>query len=136
MAAQGFAIVLDTDGRVGDNEAVDVREAEEPANRVHHRVDRGGHQPALAEVRDVELDVCPLDADQRFEGTCLTPGEPTAQLAGVQRVGVSGVPRQVRHGSELGRRHRVGLERKKRCSGHQTASGDEVQPRHGAACTQ
>jgi hypothetical protein len=39
-------------------------------------------------VRDVELDVCPLDADQRFEGTCLTPGEPTAQLAGVQRVGV------------------------------------------------
>jgi hypothetical protein len=44
-------------GGVGDDQAVDVGEPEEPANRVHRGVDRGAHQPGLAEVPDAELDV-------------------------------------------------------------------------------
>jgi len=36
--------------RVGGDEAVDVGESEVPAHGVHHRVDRGVHQPALAET--------------------------------------------------------------------------------------
>jgi hypothetical protein len=50
-------------GRVGGDEAVDVGEPEEPADAVHHRVDRGDPQAGLAEVADVQLDVGTLDAD-------------------------------------------------------------------------
>jgi len=106
------------DGWVGDDQTVDVREPEEPADRVHHRVDRGGHQAALAEVADVQLDVGSLDPDQRVKTPPFTPGEPAAELVGVQRVGVSGVPGEVGDGSELGWRHLVGLERKQDCCGH------------------
>ena len=49
------------DRRVGDDQAVDVCEPEEAADRVHHRVHRGGHQSARAQVADVELEVRPLD---------------------------------------------------------------------------
>jgi hypothetical protein len=64
---------------------------------------------SLAEVADVELEVCPLDADQRVQCVDLAPGEPAAQLVGVQRVGVPGVVGQVRHGCQLGRRQRIEL---------------------------
>jgi hypothetical protein len=30
---------------------------------VHHRDDRGVHEPAIAELSDVELDMRPLDPD-------------------------------------------------------------------------
>ena len=36
------------DRRVGRDEAVDVREPEVPAHGVHHRDDRGVHQPSVA----------------------------------------------------------------------------------------
>ena len=39
------------DRRVGDDQTVDVRKPEEPADGVHHGVDREGHEAALAEVR-------------------------------------------------------------------------------------
>jgi hypothetical protein len=48
----------------------------------------------------------------------LAPGEPAAELVGVKRVGVPGVPGQVGHRGTLGRCHRIGLEQKKRRSGH------------------
>ena len=63
------------DGWVGDDQAVDVGEPEEATHGVHRGVDRGGHQPGLAEVSDVELDVCSLDSDQRVETVGLAPGE-------------------------------------------------------------
>lgn len=53
------------DGGVGGDEPVDVCVAEEAADAVHHRDHRGAHQPGLAEPADVELDVRPLDPDQR-----------------------------------------------------------------------
>ena len=102
------------DGGVGGDQPVDVGEPEEPPDGVHRGVDRGGHQPGLAEVADVELDVRALDPDQRVQGVGLAPAEPAAELVGVQGVGVPGVPGQVGHRGELGRGHRVGLERKKR----------------------
>jgi hypothetical protein len=72
------------DGRVGGDEAVDVGEPEEATDAVHHGVDRGDPQPAVAEVADVQLDVRALDPHQRVQGVGLTPGEPAAQLIGVQ----------------------------------------------------
>ncbi len=83
------------DGWVGDDQTVDVREPEEPADRLHHRVDRGSHETAFAEVADVQLDVGPLDPDQRVKTPLLTPDEPAAELVGVQRVGVPGIPGEV-----------------------------------------
>ena len=97
------------DGRVAGDQAVDVGEAEEPADSVHHRVDRGRHQPGVAEVADVQLDVRPLDADHGVEPLVLAPLEPPSKLVGVQVVGVAGVPSQVGHRRQLSRRHRVGL---------------------------
>ncbi len=52
------------DSRVGADEAVDVGEPEVPAHGVHHRVDRGVHQSAVAELADVQLDVGALDPGQ------------------------------------------------------------------------
>ena len=123
------------DGGVRDDQAVDVGEPEKSANRVHRGVDRGGHQPGLAEVSDVQLDVCSLDSDQRIQIAGLAPGEPAAELVGVQRVGVPGVPGQVGHRGTLGRRHRIGLERKKRRSGHGMHLARETKPRHGSPHT-
>ena len=44
------------DRRLGDDQAVDMSKPEEPTDRVHHRHDRGVHEPAV-ELSDVELDV-------------------------------------------------------------------------------
>jgi len=123
------------DGWVRDDQAVDVGEPEEATHGVHRGGDRGGHQPGLAEVSDVELDVCSLDSDQRVEVVGLAPGEPAAELVGVQRVGVPGVPGQVGHRGTLGRCHRIGLERKKRRSGHSMHLASETKPRHGSPHT-
>ncbi len=43
------------DRRVRGDGAVDVSEPEEPADAVHHRVDRGVHQPGLPESADEQL---------------------------------------------------------------------------------
>ena len=103
-------------------------EAEVAADGVHHRVDRGVHQPSVAELADVELDMGSLDPGQGVEPVVLAPGEPLPQLEGVQGVGAPGVPGQVGHRGQLGRRHRRGLERKKRRgSGHGvTSRGDRL----------
>ena len=61
------------DGRVAGDQAVDVGEPEEAPHRVHRGVDRGRHQPGLAEVADVELDVGALDADQRIHAVDFAP---------------------------------------------------------------
>ncbi|MEJ7742823.1 MAG: hypothetical protein WKF73_09895 [Nocardioidaceae bacterium] len=82
--------------------AVDVGEPEEAADAVHHRGDRGVHQPGLAELADVQLDVGSLDPDQRVQAVGLAPGEPAPQLVGVQRVGVPGVAGQGGHRSQVG----------------------------------
>jgi hypothetical protein len=108
VQALGTCLVLvdlgqpSVDGRVRGDETVDVGEPEEPADAVHHRVDRGRHQTGLAEMADEQLHVRSLDSDQRVEPVRLAPGEPPAQLVGVQMVGVAGVPGQVRDRGELG----------------------------------
>lgn len=66
------------DSGVGADGAVDVGVTEESANAVHHRHDRGVHQPGIAELADVELDVCPLDPDQRVKCVGFAPGEPAS----------------------------------------------------------
>ncbi len=106
------------DGWVGDDQTVDVREPEEPADGVHHRVDRGRHEAAFAEVADVQLEVSPLDPDQRVKAPFLTPGEPAPELVGVERVGVPGIPGEVGDGSQLGWCPLVWSERKQDCCGH------------------
>jgi hypothetical protein len=63
-------------GRVGGDKAVDVGKPEVAPDSVHHRVDRGVHQPAVAEVSGVELDVGALDPGQSVEPVALTPREP------------------------------------------------------------
>ena len=75
------------DGRISGDQAVDVREPEEPVHAMHHRVDRRDTESGLAEGADVQLEVSPLDPDQRVHEVGLAPGEPAAQLVGVQRVG-------------------------------------------------
>ena len=60
----------------------------------------------------MELDVGSLDPDQRIEVVVFAPGEPTPQLVGAQGVRVPGVARQVGNGGTLGRRYRIGLERR------------------------
>ena len=67
------------DGRVGGDEAVDVGEPEVAADGVHRGDDGGVHQPRLAEVADVELDVGSLDPDQRVQSVGLAPGEPPSR---------------------------------------------------------
>lgn len=99
------------DGRVGGDQAVDVRESEESPDGVQHGVDREVPQSSVVKVADVELEVGPLEPDQRIETVGLAPGEPATQLVGVQPVGLPGVPSQVGDGRQLGRRHRIGLER-------------------------
>ena len=97
---------------------------------MHHRVDRGDLQPALAEVSDVELDVGTLDPDERVQVVALGPGEPATQLVGVERVRVACVTGQVRDRRELRGSHRVGLERKE-CRvrhGCLRRSGDHAPP--------
>ena len=94
------------DRGVGGDGAVDVGVAEEPADPVHHRDHRGVHQPGLAELADVELDVGALDPDQRVQAVALAPGEPAAQLERVEGVGAAGVAGQVGHGRQLRWRHR------------------------------
>ncbi len=99
-------------------------EPEEPADAVHHRVDRGRHQTGLGQVADEQLHVRSLDADQRIQPVGFAPGEPTAQLVGVQVVGVAGVPGEVGDGGQLGRRESVGLERQQSGGGHGVLRGD------------
>ena len=101
------------DGGVGADEAVDVGEAEVPADGVHHRDHRGVPQRSIAELANVQLDVGSLDPHQRVEPAPLAPSEPLPQLVGVQGVGAPGVAGQVGHRRELGCRHRCGLERQK-----------------------
>lgn len=83
------------DGRVVRDQPVDVGKAEEPADAVHHRVNRGRHQPGAAEVSDVQLHVGSLDPIKRVQAVGLAPLEPPPELVGVQAVGVSGVPGQI-----------------------------------------
>jgi hypothetical protein len=99
------------DGGVGRDESVDVGVAEVAADGVHRGDDRGCHQPGLSEVSNVELDMCSLDPDKWVEGVALAPSEPSAQLGGIQRMGVPGVASEVGHSRELGGRHCIGLER-------------------------
>ena len=106
------------DRRVAGDQAVDVGEPEEPAHRVHRGVHRGGHQPRIAQVADVQLDVSPLDPDQRIQPVGLAPGEPAPQLEGVQGVGAAGVAGEERDRRQMSRAHRVGLERQQRGVGH------------------
>jgi len=68
------------DGGVAGDQAIDVGEPEEPADRVHGGVDRRCHQSRLPEVPDVELDVTALDPDQRVEPVLLAPAEPAPEL--------------------------------------------------------
>ena len=49
------------DSGVGADEAVDVGEAEVPADGVHNRVDRGVHQAAVTQTADVQLNMSSLD---------------------------------------------------------------------------
>ena len=71
------------DGRVGRDDAVDVGEPEVPADGVHHRDDRGVHQPLVAELADVELDKGSLDPGQGVQPVALAPGKPLPDLATV-----------------------------------------------------
>nr|WP_231388976.1 hypothetical protein [Marmoricola sp. URHB0036] len=80
------------DGWVGRDEPVDVSEPEEPSHRVHHRDHRRVDEAATAEVADVELDVCSLDAEEWVKSVVFAPGEPSTKLIGVQDAGVTGVP--------------------------------------------
>jgi hypothetical protein len=89
------------DGRVSGDQAVDVREPEEPADAVQHGVDRGVPQTSIMQMADVELEVGPLEPNERIEAVGLAPGEPAAQLIGVQPVGLPGVPSQVQDGRRL-----------------------------------
>ena len=82
------------DGGVGRDQPVDVGEPEEPADPVHHRVGRRGHEAGLARTGDVELDVSALDPEKRVQAVGLAPAEPTAQLVGVQVVGAPGAEGQ------------------------------------------
>ena len=69
------------DGGIAGDQAVDVGEPEESPHRLHRGLDRGRHQPGLAEVTDIQLDVSPLDPDQGVESVDLAPAEPAAKLA-------------------------------------------------------
>jgi hypothetical protein len=62
-------------------------------------------------VADVELDVRALNPGQRVKGVGIAPGEPPAQLVGIQGVSAAGVLSQEGHRSELRRCHRLGAER-------------------------
>jgi len=99
------------DGRVRWDEAVYAGETELPPDGVHHRDDRGVHQCAVAQLADVELDVGSLDPTEGDQPVGLAPGEPLAQLVGVEGVGAPGVARQVGHRRQLRGGHRCGLER-------------------------
>ena len=101
-------------GRVGRDGAVDVREPEVPPDGVHDRVHGGVHQAGLCELADIELDVGPLDSDQRVKVVGLAPGEPAAQLCPIQGMRGSGVTRQERDRRELRVAHRGRLERQDR----------------------
>ena len=83
-------------------------------------------------MTDVELDVCSLNAEQWVKSVVFAPGEPSTELVGVQNVGVTGVPRQVRDSSELGRGHGIGLERQERGCRHWWHLATENTPRHGS----
>lgn len=113
---------------VGADKAVDARGAEVAAHGVHHRVDRGVHQPAVAEAGDVELDVGSLNPGQGVEPVALAPSEPLAQLERVEGVGAPGVSGQVGDRRQLRPRHRRWLERQRsRRSGHGvTSRGDRL----------
>jgi hypothetical protein len=89
------------DGWVGGDEPVDVREPEEPPHGVQHGVDRRVPQPSVVQVADVELEVSALEPNERVQCVCLAPGEPPAQLVGVQPAGLPGVPGKVRDGRQL-----------------------------------
>jgi hypothetical protein len=88
-----------------------VGEPEEPRTSCIIVLHRGGHLPAAAEVADVQLDVGPLDPDERVRAVGLAPLEPPAQLVGIQVVRASGIPGQLGDRRQLAARHRVGLER-------------------------
>lgn len=66
------------DGRVGGDQAVDVREPEEPPDGVQHGVDRGVPQLDVVQVTDVELQVRPFArraGPSRWSRTRRTSGE-------------------------------------------------------------
>jgi hypothetical protein len=105
-----------------------VGEPEEPPHRVHRGVDRGRHQPGLAEVTYVQLDVGALYPDQRVEAMGLAPAEPAAELVGVQTMGVAGVSGQVGNGRQLSRAHLVWPERHQRGVRHGWAPAAERHP--------
>src|SRR3954464_4986645 len=100
-----------TDGGVRGDESVDVGEPEEPPHAVHHRGDRGVHQPGVAELTYVDLNMRTLNPHKRIQPIALAPAEPTLQLVGVQVVCMTRVPRQVGDRGKLPRRHRGWLER-------------------------
>jgi hypothetical protein len=59
--------------------------------------------PGLTEPPDVQLDVSPLDPDQRVQPVGLAPLEPLPQLEGVEGMGAPGAAGQVRHGPPAAR---------------------------------
>jgi hypothetical protein len=85
-------------GWVGGDQAVDVGEPEEASDGVHHRDNRGVHQPGVVELADVELDVSSLDSYERIESVALTPGEPALYLEREKAAGVPGVTGEVGDG--------------------------------------
>jgi hypothetical protein len=68
-------------GRRGS--AIDVGEPEEASDAVHHRVDRGVHQPARSQMADEQFDMCALYPNEWVERVRLAPLEPAAKLVGV-----------------------------------------------------
>ena len=73
----------------------------EPADALHHRYHGGVEEASLGEAADVKLDVGSLNAYEGVKSVALAPGEPAAELVGVEGVGVAGLPGQVGHRSEL-----------------------------------
>jgi hypothetical protein len=97
-------------GGVAGDEAVDMGEPEEPADRMHACDHRGVHQAALAKLADVQLDMSALDPHQRVESVALAPGQPLPELKRVQDMGTARVPGQIRDRGKLRGRHRRGLK--------------------------
>lgn len=118
------------DGRVGGDEPVDVGEPEVAADGVHRGDDRGVHQPRLAEVADVELDMGSLDPDQRVQAVGLAPREPPRELEAVEVVGAPGVPGEVGDRRQLSGRHPRRLVGQQRGRGHEVTSRGDLRRAH------
>lgn len=68
------------DSGVGDDQAIDMGESEQPADGVHRGIHRRRHRAALAQVADEALDVSTLDSNEWVEAIVFTPREPAPEL--------------------------------------------------------